>query len=210
MEGFLRGDFLDSVLYLLPYLGFIAVMTAAPMLKLYNLALVEKNMDLRLAVVAMSAHIIIVLALWATKWYGVLLIYLVCLAVLWMLTPVIGIVHDWLTLKQLNDRDISRYRYMLSLDPNNANALIGLANAYLDRGKREEAIAAYEKARAIDPLHTGVASSRLQALFHNRVVRNINKSGVKIVSQNENLLNMDEKVTMEYVDKEDEPVIPEL
>lgn len=210
MEGFLRGDFLDSVLYLLPYLGFIAVMTAAPMLKLYNVALVEKNMDLRLAVVAMSAHIIIVLALWATKWYGVLLIYLVCLAVLWMLTPVIGIVHDWLTLKQLNDRDISRYRYMLSLDPNNANALIGLANAYLDRGKREEAIAAYEKARAIDPLHTGVASSRLQALFHNRVVRNINKSGVKIVSQNENLLNMDEKVTMEYVDKEDEPVIPEL
>jgi len=211
MEDLLRGEFLnDSMAYLLPYLGFVALLTAAPVLRLYNAALVEKNLDFRLAVVALFAHLIIVVSLWTSKWYGLLLIYLVLLAILWMLTPVVSIVHDWLTLKQLNDRDIARYRYMLSLDPNNANALVGLANAYLNRGKREEAIAAYEKAKAIDPLHTGVASSGLQALFHNRVVGNIRKSGVKIVSQNENLLDMNEQVTMEYVGKDDEPVIPEL
>lgn len=75
---------------------------------------------------------------------------------------------------------------------------------------REEAIAAYEKAKAIDPLHTGVVSSRLQRLVDGRVCRNLNKHGVKIVSQNEKLLNMDEKVAMEYVGKDDGPVIPEL
>jgi|GEM_PF-2427923 len=211
MEEFLRGEFLnDSMAYLLPYVGLVALLTAAPVIRLYNAALVEKNLDFRFAVAALSAHLLIVASLASTKWYGGLLIYLVLLAILWMLTPLAGLLHDWLTLKHLNDRDITRYRYLLSLDPNNANALVGLANAYLNRGKREEAIAAYEKARAIDPLHTGVASSRLQALLHNRVVGNIKKSGVKIVSQNESLLNMNEQVTMEYVGKEDEPVIPEL
>jgi len=210
MEEFLRGEYLHSAAYLLPYLGFVALLTAAPLLRLYNVALVEKSLDFRLAVTALSAHLIIVATLWSTKWYGALLAYLVLLAILWLLSPVIGVVHDWLTLKQLSDRDIARYRYMLTLDPNDANALIGLANAYLLRGKREEAIAAYEKAKAIDPLHTGVASSKLQGLVDSRVVRNINKSGMTVVSQNADLVNMDEKVTMEYTDKDEGPVIPEL
>lgn len=210
MEDFLHGRFLDSMAFLLPYLGCVAIMTAAPIVKLYNAALVEKSMDVRLALSVLAAHLIIVVALWGTKWYGVLLLYLALLLVLWILTPVVGAVQDWLTMRHLNDRDIARYRYMLSLDPNNANALIGLANAYLDRGKREEALAAYEKARAIDPLHTGVASSRLQALAHNRIVRNIKQDGMKIVSQNDRLVNLNEQVTMEVVDKEEDAVIPEL
>jgi len=210
MEDFLRGEFLDSMAFLLPYLGLVALLTAAPVLRLYNLALVEKSMDLRLALFALAAHLVIVVVLWRTKWFGVLLLYLAALVLLWALTLIGGVVYDWLTLKHLNDGDIARYRYMLSLDPNNANALIGLANAYLNRGKREEALAAYEKARAIDPLHTGVASTRLQALAHTRIVCNIKQNGMKIVSQNDRLLNMNEQVTIKVVDKEEDAVIPEL
>ncbi|MHB0938309.1 MAG: tetratricopeptide repeat protein [Armatimonadota bacterium] len=211
MVEFLRGDFVTSSLaYLLPYLGIVALLTVAPLIRLGNYSFVEKSLDFRLGLAAMAAHLIIVASLWSTKWYGGLLVYLVLLAIQWMLMPVIGVVQDWLTLKQLNDRDIARYRYMLTLDPNDANALIGLANAYLNRGMREEAIAAYEKAKAIDPLHTGVASSKLQGLVDSRVARNIGKAGMTVTSQNNKLLNLDEKVTMEYADKEDGPVIPEL
>jgi len=211
MVEFLRGDFVtSSIAYLLPYLGFVALLAITPLIRLSNVTFVEKNLDFRLGLAAMAAHIIIVVSLWSTKWYGGLLVYLVLLAVIWMLTPVIGTVQDWFTLKHLNDRDIARYRYMLTLDPNDANALIGLANAYLNRGMREEAIAAFEKAKAIDPMHTSVASSKLQGLVDSRVVRNIGKAGMTVTSQNSKLLDLDEKVTMEYADKDDGPVIPEL
>ena len=211
MVEFLRGDFVtSSMAYLLPFLGLVALLAVAPLIRLANASFVEKNLDYRLGLAAMGAHIVIAASLLSTKWYGGLLVYLVLLTIQWILTPVVDTVHDWFTLKQLNDRDIARYRYMLTLDPNDANALIGLANAYLNIGKREEAIAAYEKAKAIDPQHTGVASSKLQALVDSRVVRNIGKNGMTVTSQNTRLLDLDEKVTMEYADKDDGPVIPEL
>ena len=211
MEALLRDGFLqDSPLYLLPYLVLVGILTAAPVMKLYNIALVEKSMDARLGVILLSAHVLIVTLLFGTHWKGLLLLYLLFLIVLWLLSPLFGGLLDWLTIKRLSDRDIARYRYMLTIDPNDANALVGLANAYLERGKRDEAIAAYEKAKAIDPLHTGVVSSRLQRLVDSQIRRNIDKNGVRIVSQNKKLLNMDEKISMEYVDKDDGPVIPEL
>lgn len=211
MVEFLRGEFVtSSMAYLLPFLGLVALLAVAPLIRLANAAFVEKSMDYRLGLVAMGAHIIIAATLLSTRWYGGLLVYLVLLLIQWLLTPVVDAAQDWLALKQLNNRDIARYRYMLTLDPNDANALIGLANAYLNIGKKEEAIAAYEKAKAIDPQHTGVASSKLQGLVDSRVARNIGKSGMAVTSQNAKLLNLDEQVTMEYADKDDGPVIPEL
>lgn len=211
MEELLRGGSIQGTpALLLPYLIIVAILTAAPLMKLYNVSMVEKSLDVRFGSVLLGAHLLIVVTLWNTRYLGALLGYLFLLLLIWMLSPLFSVVQDWLTIKQLSDRDIARFRYMLSLDPNNANALIGLANAYLQAGKRDEAIAAYEKAKAIDPLHSGVVSSQLQRLVDGRVVKNIGKNGIKIVSQNDKLFNMDQQVTMNYTRKEDESDIPEL
>jgi len=141
---------------------------------------------------------------------GTILLYLLALLLQWAVTPLFANMNDWLTIRALVRRDIARYRYMLRHDPNNANALIGLANAYIQMGQEDEAIAAYEKAKAVDPQNTSVVHAKLTDLINSRVRKNIGKKGMQATTKDGKPLDLEQQITMQVVDKEDGPVIPEL
>lgn len=210
MNIWLRDAVLQQPVYLLPYLILVAVLAVVPIIKIVNLWLVERVLDIKWAVPMLLAHLVVMGVLWQMKLQGVIVLYLLLILVILLLLPLFDGVHDWLTIRGLLKRDIARYRYMLKHDPNNANALIGLANAYIQMGQEDEAIAAYEKARAVDPQNTSVVNRKLLDLINARARGQIGKKGMQPVTTDGKRFNMEEKITMEVVDKDDGPVIPEL
>ncbi len=210
MEYLIRDGFITNPLYLLPFIIVIGLLAVVPIMRLINAWLVERHMDIKLAVPLLIAHVGIIGVLWQMHLQGTILLYLLALLLQWAVTPLFANMNDWLTIRALVRRDIARYRYMLRHDPNNANALIGLANAYIQMGQEDEAIAAYEKAKAVDPQNTSVVHAKLTDLINSRVRKNIGKKGMQATTKDGKPLDLEQQITMQVVDKEDGPVIPEL
>ncbi len=209
-KAFLGDEFFSSPEMLLPFLVVVGAFAAAQILRILNGWLVEKVLDSRLAVAALSAHCLILFTLWQLHYLGAILLYLLALTVVWVLAPLLELVREHLVIKRFNQDDIARYKYHLKVSPSDANARINLANAYLECGRREDAIAEYERAVALDPQHTGIASHKLRTVMENRTRRDLANSGLRDTVKEKGLINLDERISMEVMSGEDAPSIPEL
>ena len=209
MEQLLGDGFVTSAPIILPFLILVAIMAAAQYIRICNAWLVERNLDARFAVVLISAHSLIIVGLWQFHLLGALFFYQVLLILTWLFSPVLESIREWFAIRGLSDRDIVRYRYRVHIDPSDAGSYVGLANAYLERGRRKDAIAAYEKAVALDPLHEGLASSKLRNLAEMHVRQNMKKHGLRAMSPN-NTLDVEEEPGFTIVTGDDSPSIPEL
>lgn len=72
------------------------------------------------------------------------------------------------------DLAAARYREAYALDPENPDAMIGVADAYAEEGKEEEAIPLYEAALAKKP-EAAIPTSRLGRLYQNRGVKELGR-----------------------------------
>ena len=84
------------------------------------------------------------------------------------------------------EEQVSRYKQVIELDPADVLGYFSLGNAYLDAGKKREAMETFEKAVEVDPNHSssyyglGLA---LEALGDKEKARKIYARGIKVADQ---------------------------
>ena len=132
-----------------------------PIMRMFNAWLIDKTLDGRLALGSLLAHLTILGSLWGLHQYNLLLIYLSVITVLWMAAPAVDQVVETLSMRRLRHEDLLRYQHFLAADPHNAAAHGALGDTYFSLARYEEAIASYEQAIALDPLHSQRESARL-------------------------------------------------
>lgn len=134
---------------------------AYPVFRMTQACLIEKSMDTRLGLITLGVHLIAVAGLWHAREFGFLLLYLAVTSTLWLVSPAFGNMHEFVSMRRMQNDDIKRYENILARDPHNGAALSALADIYLDRGRYDDAIAYFEQVIAISPDHSRREHSRL-------------------------------------------------
>ncbi len=149
----------------------LALLGGFPLLRLLSAWMEDKTMDGRLVLAAIGAHLAIMATLWHTDRLVPLLIYLFLVTLAWLLMPLLNQLGDDAGMQRLRAEDMLRYQHLLAADPKNAAAQAAMADLLVENGRLEEAIAAYEKAIALDPEHAQAERRKLQHVSALRVRR---------------------------------------
>lgn len=135
-------------------IALLALFQIYPVLRMLNAWLVDKTISGRLAFFALSVHGIAIAALWHAGEMTYLLVYLSVTSLIWLFSPIITRLGDAASLRKLRDDDLKRYQALLGIDPRNAAAHAAIADIYLERGRLDDAIEAYQRAIEAAPEHT--------------------------------------------------------
>jgi tetratricopeptide (TPR) repeat protein len=88
---------------------------------------------------------------------------------------------------------ISRFKQVIDLDPEDVLGYFSLGNAYLDSGKKREALETFEKAVEVDPKHSssylGLGLS-LEALGDKAKARTVYERGIKVADERGDLMTL--------------------
>ncbi|HEY3378433.1 MAG TPA: tetratricopeptide repeat protein [Armatimonadota bacterium] len=122
-----------------------------PLLRILLAWRVEQKMRGTIAFGSTMAHVLIIGVGLAQKNPFLIIGYLLLVNLLWILTPRSVSISEVLFRKRMRDADIARYQRLIRQRPEHAAAHAALADAYLESGRFDEAIAAYQQAIALSP-----------------------------------------------------------
>jgi tetratricopeptide (TPR) repeat protein len=122
-----------------------------PLVMLIHACWHDHVMSARLALSAVVCHVIILLESWMIGQPYVTLGYLVLVNLLWIYALLFGGTIDRVMRRRIHKVDLAKYQRIIRRDPGHAGAHSALADAYLERGQYDLAIAEYEQAIQLDP-----------------------------------------------------------
>lgn len=146
---------------LLLVIGLLSLGLIVPLVWLLRVWLEDRLLSTPLALSALAAHGVIFFIL-ATGAPFLGLAYSVLFLLFIAFTPLLGIYHERNTRKAMASEDIIRCRRLLERDANNAAAHAALGDAYMVHAQYDDAIAAYERAIALDPINMRTEPRKLQ------------------------------------------------
>jgi len=163
------GDSWISPPFLILFFLFGSMMAAAPLIRIYNAWYVDRVLDARLAFGLVLVHCAVMLTLWHLRLLGGLLLYLALVMVFGLCASMVQNISEWMAIRWLADDDIRRCRYILHANPDDALTRVALANAYVEKGRMDEALTEYDLAVTVDPHYAEHATWKLRQLIESRV-----------------------------------------
>ncbi|HEY3375936.1 MAG TPA: tetratricopeptide repeat protein [Armatimonadota bacterium] len=129
----------------------LGLMIAIPIMKVVHLWLIEKVWEGGTTIAVLVGMIALLTLIMHVFGNGGAFGYIFLLIIATVLSPIIEDRSERKRLREMRNEDMARYERALTFDPNNAAAHGLLADAYVERGRLEEATTEYERAIALDP-----------------------------------------------------------
>jgi hypothetical protein len=135
---------------------------AVPVLLILNAWIVEETLSPAMAFGALAALLVAFYAIWSSQGTVWVFLWIAVMVAACAALPLVTRKANRRALRQMAYSRISGYLSAIARDPKIAAAYAYLGDAYMECGRLEEAIRAYEKAIELDPIHSHRERAKLR------------------------------------------------